>query len=1196
MYFSFRLFGITRGYRSRIILAAFAGLFAIICGIGRLALSGVVIARVFNGESFSTLIPQMIVISLLVILRALSQYVRDMLSHRVASEIKIGLRQRLCSHLLGLGPGYFDRRRTGDVLVFLVDGVENLEAFFGQYLPQFFVAAVAPIIIFVFMVTLDLQIGVIILFSALATFFLPSWLHRMHRHLSLARRDTFGALGAEFLDSIQGITTLKGFGQSRRRGEMLSEKAREVYRSTMKVFLVDGISSAVTIVGVSGGASLALAWGAIRVGNGDLELQSLLIILMLGAEVFRPLRELTQLYHQGMTAMASAEGVFGVFDSRIKVVDVQTESGNKELPVPGNLSDIVFENVTLKYDQGKRSAIENLSFTLRAGETLGLVGASGAGKSTVVWLLLRFLDPQKGRIYLGGRDLPSISLDVLRSQIAVVTQDTYLFNGTIAENLRLGRIDATEEEIVEAARSANAHEFISDLKDGYETNVGERGVKLSGGQRQRIAIARALLKSAPILVLDEALSNVDADNEADIQSAIDRLTKGKTTLIIAHRLSSVVKADRILVLDKGALVESGTHRELVGSRGMYSRLMSAQQFARDENFLNVDGIGKRKNYIGDDNLAKQLDISEQEIQTTEISIWEVCKRLLRLVKEWSWELILSLLSGLTHHSTNIGLGAIGAILVGRIYTGDTFGELLVYLGVFVIICALARWVEAWASHDLAYRLLAEMRIDMYNELEPLAPAYTNDRSSGDLASVAGGDVESIENFYAHVITPAIVALVLPLAVIITLLFVAWPLVLALLPFLSVAAISPFFAQQKSERLGLEMRQKLGELNAFLVDGIQGMREISAFGAGDLWLNQTKKKGEGFSKYRLGFLKQQAFQGGIIESVTALGGLSVLATGAFLASEEEISRSVLPLTTLLALSSFAPVTELASTLRQLMETIASARRIFQIQDEPVVIMDGPGVGLPNHVSRVPSLLFENVSFSYSKKNTSVLREINFSVKSGQTVALVGHSGAGKTTIANLLMRFWDPDEGSIFLGGYKLKQFTLGELRQNIAMVSQDTYLFNASIIDNLRMAKHDATEAEIQNATTIANAHEFIESFPDRYDTEIGERGIRLSGGQRQRLSIARAVLKDAPVLILDEATSHLDMISEQQVREAFRNVTAGRTTLVIAHRLSTVRDSDHIVVLNHGRIDEEGTHEFLLKSNGAYSRLVSTQILGTSG
>jgi ABC-type multidrug transport system fused ATPase/permease subunit len=227
---------------------------------------------------------------------------------------------------------------------------------------------------------------------------------------------------------------------------------------------------------------------------------------------------------------------------------------------------------------------------------------------------------------------------------------------------------------------------------------------------------------------------------------------------------------------------------------------------------------------------------------------------------------------------------------------------------------------------------------------------------------------------------------------------------------------------------------------------------------------------------------------------------------------------------------------------------------------------------------------------------VLREINFSVKSGQTVALVGHSGAGKTTIANLLMRFWDPDEGSIFLGGYKLKQFTLEELRQNIAMVSQDTYLFNASIIDNLRMAKHDATEAEIQNATTIANAHEFIESFPDRYDTEIGERGIRLSGGQRQRLSIARAVLKDAPVLILDEATSHLDMISEQQVREAFQNVTAGRTTLVIAHRLSTVRDSDHIVVLNHGRIDEEGTHEFLLKSNGAYSRLVSTQILGTSG
>ena len=1204
MYFSLRLFGMTEGFRLRIVIAALAGLLAVGAGIARLAISGVVIARVFQGAALSTLVGPLLAVVALILVRALFQYFRDLISDQTAGEIKIRLRQRLYTHALALGPGHFDQRRTGDVLMFLVDGVENLEAFFGQYLPQFFVAAIAPVLIFGFMAALDIQIGAIFLVFAVLTFFLPSVLHRMNRHLSLARRDTFGAMGADFLDSVQGLATLKAFGQSRRRGELLAARARELYRSTMRVFFVDGLSSAATILGVAGGAALALGWGAMRVSNGDLELRSLLIVLMLGAEVFRPLRELTQLYHQGMTAMASAEGVFALLDSPVTVADPaasgarsRSDAGTHEgAPAEPLRPEIVFQGVSLAYDGGRRPALEDVSFTLHAGETLGMVGASGAGKSTVVWLILRFLDPRRGRILLGGRDIRELPLEELRAQVAVVTQDTYLFHGTVAENLRLGRAGATQEELEEAARTASAHDFIMALPDGYDTMVGERGARLSGGQRQRVAIARALLKSAPILVLDEALSSVDAANEADIQRALERLMANRTTLVIAHRLSSVVNADRILVLDKGRLVESGSHIELAAANGVYAWLMARQQSTPEGDLLaatlpQVEGGGPG---LGDGPSAAPAP--SQDRPAIFSSTWEVWARLLGLVRQSRAELALSLASGLSYHGATIGLGAIGALLVAQIYKGGETGILLALMGALVLLAALTRWGEAWASHDLAYRLLAEMRIAIYDKLEPLAPAYLVKRRSGDLTSIVGGDVESVENFYAHVVTPAMVAFVLPGGVLLALAFVAWPLAVVLAPFLAVAAASPFFAQQRSERLGSEMRQRLGDLNAFVVDGIQGLREISAFGAGRSRLAETAARGRGFARHRIRFLKHQAVQAGFIESLTALGGMAVLIAGVWLVGEGRMDRTVVPLATLLAMSSFAPVTELARTLGQLMETLAASRRIFEVHDEPVAVQDGPGLTADGPSREgTPSIAFDQITFAYSNGVRPALHDVTFKAEPGQTVALVGRSGAGKTTAANMLMRFWDPDSGRIRLGSYDLRDLTLDELRGQIALVSQDTYLFNSTIRENLRMGKQDATDAEIEEAAGLSNAYEFIDAFPDGYETTVGEWGMRLSGGQRQRVSIARAILKDAPVLILDEATSHLDAVNEQLVREALHHLMKGRTTLVIAHRLSTVRDADRIVVLDSGRVVEEGTHQALLAEGGLYARLVSTQLVGAT-
>jgi ATP-binding cassette subfamily C protein CydCD len=430
----------------------------------------------------------------------------------------------------------------------------------------------------------------------------------------------------------------------------------------------------------------------------------------------------------------------------------------------------------------------------------------------------------------------------------------------------------------------------------------------------------------------------------------------------------------------------------------------------------------------------------------------------------------------------------------------------------------------------------------------------------------------------------------------TLAVIAWPMALVLSPFLVAVAVSPFIAQKRSEGLGEELRDQLGEVHSHMVDSIQGMREISAFGQGPSRTAEMVSNSWNFAHYQLRFLKERAFQIGFIEAMTALGGLATLTMGVWFLTRGDISRPQLILAVILSVAAFAPISDIARTMKQLMETLAAARRLFVVHDEPVPVTDGPGVrDHRNGIVAAPSIDFDDVGFSYGLGEAQALEDVSFSVEPGQTVALVGRSGAGKTTCANLMMRFWDPGSGAVKLGGHDIRDFKLDELREQIGLVSQDTYLFNSSIKENIRLGRLEASDEEIEEAARQANAHEFITSFPDGYDTVAGERGMQLSGGQRQRLSIARALLKNAPVLILDEATSHLDAVNERQVRQALERLMEGRTTLVIAHRLSTIRDADRIVVLDDGHAVEQGDHHQLLDRHGLYSQLVATQLVGAA-
>ena len=1194
MHFESRLWAFTKGLRLRIVYAVIIGLAATAFGIARLALLGWLIGRIFAGDGFGDLLLPLLAGGLVIVLRGALEHWRAIVAHETAAKVQLHLRRQLFAKVTELGPGYVAQQRSGDVTLSLVDGVEQLEVYFGQYLPQLTVSMLTPLLIFACIAWLDIVVATVVLVFALIALFAPAVWHHLDSRKSIERRRAYGAFAAELLDSIQGLATLKAFGQSKPRADALAVRARELFRSTMWVLATNSLGRGVTDSAIAVGAATALGVGAFRVAAGDMELSALLVILMLGVEVYRPMRDLRTVLHQGMNGLSAAQGIYQLLDGEPQVRDAEATA-----TTPASLSpEIVFDNVTFRYPDSQLTTHRNLSFTVSAGERVGIVGPSGCGKSSIVRLLLRFYDPEAGDIRIGGHRLRDLPFATIRSQIAVVSQDTYLFHGNIEDNIRMGRPDASYDEIVAAASAANIHGFVSSLPDGYQTLIGEKGIKLSGGQRQRVAIARALLRDTPILVLDEALSAVDAENEALIQDALHRLMRDRTVLILAHRLSSVIDCDRILALDDGHIVESGDHAALMAAGNVYHRLMSEQVRDTDGYHSNghVNGAGRKptEDVTVPIDATGAVDRPTEGILKAEGMAWpEVVGELLRLIVPWKGKLTLTFLFGVLRVVGFIGVGVLSALVILALKTGQPFSGYLWALAAVAPLAGVLHWLESWMAHDMAFRLLAEMRIDFFRKLDQLAPAYLVRRRTGDLMGVATQDIELIEYFFAHTIAPACLAILAPGVVLLVLAWHSPWLSLTLAPFLFIVALSPLAMRHQVDELGSRAREAAGELNAHAVDTVQGLHEINAFQYEGRRGEEFHVLGERHIRLRLPFFRQLTLQQSLLEVMTGLGGLSIVAVGGVLTANGYVEAGVLPLLTILSLSAFLPVSEIAQIGRQLADTLGSTRRVYAIHAEEVTVRNGPGVA-SDHRAGEASLELQDVSFAYPGMSRLALSRVDCVIPSGHTVALVGTSGAGKTTMAHLLMRFWDPRSGRVLLNGIDLREYALEDVRSRVALVAQDTYLFNDTLRRNIMIAHPQASEDELLRAVHYASLDDVVAALPEGLDSRVGERGMSLSGGQRQRVAIARAFLKDAPILILDEATSHLDAINERAVRDALDRLKADRTTIVIAHRLSTIRDADLIIVLDAGRVAETGTHDSLLAAGGLYAQLVQHQLSAT--
>jgi len=1194
-----RLLALTRDTRLPLFSTILTGVLAGLLTIWQAWLLSTTIQQVYLDQHTLQQVWKLMLLMLAAIAgRALLTWLNEISANAVAVRIKTNLRERLFAHILKLGPAYSRGQRTGELTTAAVEGIEALDAYYSQYLPQLVITALVPLSILMVAFPLDLLSGTIFLVTAPLIPFFMIMIGRGAEIVTRRQYEALRLLSAHFLDSLQGLTTLKLFGQSKAQASSIAQTSEQYRDATLGVLRVTFLS-ALTLELL---ATLSTAIIAVEIGfrllYGRMDFQPALFLLVLAPEFYMPLRALAARFHAGMAGATAARRIFEILD-----IPVPSRGIRRTPPAEDTRSGILelrLEKVSFTYPQESTPALQDINCSFPCGRHIALVGKTGAGKSTLINLLLGFIHPKSGRVITSYEHLVTDHSPSIDS-IAWVPQRPHLFHDTIAANIRLGRADATQEDVAQAAISARLGDFIESLPGKYATVIGEGGARLSSGQAQRLAIARAFLKDAPILILDEPTSSLDPETEALLEESTRALMRGRTVITIAHRLNTIFQADSIIVLDGGRIIEQGTHRELLANRGLYAALIRTHLYPGEENTSGDSSMDppptsdSRSLAVNPRSAVYVPSIPAAKGPRDAVHGGKILPRLLSFLNgEWP-RVALSVCIGAGTIGSSIALMGTSAWLISTAALHPSVADLgvsVVGVRFFGIARGLLRYAERLVSHEVTLRLLSRLRTWFYEILEPLAPARLTEFRAGDLLARIIGDVETLENFYVRVVSPPMTAILVGL---LTAIFLAAfhpllaPVYLAFC--LGAGLLLPALVQFLSRRHAIQTVQLRAELHACLVDGIQGMADLLSFGREGQRLSEVSSIGLRYGDAQRRMVRVLGFHSSLSLLVTHLGSWSVLFLCIPLVEDGALAGPMLASLTLLTLASFEAVTPMAYAAQMWNASREAALRLFEIVDmEPVVIDRLPTTSRRSHPISNDEIRIKNVTFAYPRQPEPVLRDITFDIHPSKTIAIVGPSGAGKSTLANVLLRFWDFDSGEITLGGESLKRLEQDEVRARIGLISQNPYLFNTSIYENLRFARRGVTREEIESAARDAQIHEFILRLPKAYDTLVGEQGLRLSGGERQRLGIARALIKDAPIVVLDEPTANLDALTERQVLETLYHVIGQKTSLWITHRLIGLERVDEILVMERGLIAERGTHDSLIKQNGLYSRMFELQ------
>lgn len=1124
-----------------------------------------------------------IYLGIAIIVRLLAHYIQESVANRLGSAVKATFRERALEHMFKLGVQH--KERHGDVIHMLTDGLEQVDAYVARYIPQILYAIMIPLIMGIAIVDTLPIIGIILIITVPLIPFFMILIGKQADRLNKEQWERMSFLSGHFLDVLQGITTLKLFGRAKDQIKVIGRLSEEFKDSTLRVLRVAFLSALVLELVSTISTALIAVYLGLTLLDGEISFFSAFFILLLAPEFYTPFRQLGAAFHTGMAGKTSILK-YEEFMNRQPSLPIGGQSQLK-----GKVQAIEIKDLTFTYEDSE-NGVQHISLVAKRNFPIMLVGESGAGKSTIAHIIGGFLTAPKGSVTIDGLDLCDIDIEWWRQQITYVSQHPHIMKGTLREVLSFG-MDVSDKEILDACKEVQLLDVISRHADGLDAVIGEGGLGLSGGERQRVALARAFLRKGQVLILDEVTAHLDVKTEAIISSAIKRLMDNKIVIIIGHRLQTMHWASTLYVLKHGHIIQQGSYAKLLSVDGYFKDLVTSglgefsstiEEQLKTEKSFSLEHREEIDNSIRVDNQDAYV-LGQDTIQTPEVSTSKTgiqgWKLLFTVLSPAKWSLVLALIFTFLTVFMNVGLLTVSAWLLASaaLQPGLTYLSLaIVGVRFFGVSRAVCRYFERYTSHRMAFQGLYGLRVWFYAHLEPLAPAILKRFGAGDMLGRIMGDIEVLQFFYLRTLIPPAAAITLTILVAYGVSTIdnslVAPIVLAAF-ILGLVLPLVVYAHNKQSLTAIGPQQ--GEYKSLLSDTMDSLEDVISYGNEQLVYDRiqhmmsTVDANKGIIERGMN-LGNTLFLGGVQITVVIV---VILAANALTGAWASVMVAVAAIGTQAWFEALQPM---IAAVHHGAESKVATSRLIALADEPIPVVE-PNAPKPFNANR--EITFTDVSFGYDA-HRRIYEHLRLDIKQGQSIAIVGASGSGKTTLFNMLERLYDYS-GSIHVGDVELKDISIDTWRNALGTITQDTYIFHASFEDNIRLARPDASEADLEYAIDCASLRSVVECLPDGIHTIVGSGGHGLSGGERQRVALARLFLRKPQVVLLDEPLEGLDQVTRKALHRDLMEYVQDKTCLYITHQLEGLEHMDRILFMDKGQIIEDGTYEELITLRGHF-------------